>query len=425
MGGRCTDCGSDRALDARFERFRDQPLTAPLAYLTFPSAGPRSRHLRTVLTAFVLFGLLAGHLAAARGLLRSYPFSYSWTELLIDYRGGFSKRGLLGEIAFQLQSIVAARDLIVAAVAGGYFVAVLGEVLVLRLPDEYAGLLFLLSPAGGLFPLLNPQGYGRKDAFVLAALVSGMAVAARCRRRSVVLLAPMAVFAVAGLLVEVAWFYYPLVAAATLALRRDEPARWRLGAAATATAYTAACLALTLAAPHVDTDAIARSWDHTPFATDSTGALCCLNFHLADAVGVARATLPNLGGYALGLAAGLLPLALLLLRRPPRRADVLTHGAALFGIVFAMAPVFIAADWGRYIALWLTATFLYAWTVARAQDPRPAARPGAEGLLIRAALLIVYAGTWKVAYYQTPDRSAFMPGAVFEAFRSAPPPHEP
>ncbi len=235
---------------------------------------------RLVLALVVLVGLVLGHLAAARGLFRSYPFSYSWTELLIDYQGGFTKRGLLGEIAFQSQHVVAPRRLIVDAIAGGYILAVLGEILVLRLSDEYAGLLFLLSPAGGLFPLLNPEGYGRKDSFVLLALVSGMAIAAYARSRMVALLAPMAIFAMAGLLVEIAWFYYPLVVATTLALRRAEPAHWRVSAAAAAALFTGGGLGLTLAAPHVDTAAIARSWGNVPFDRDTTGALCCLNFRI-------------------------------------------------------------------------------------------------------------------------------------------------
>ncbi len=376
------------------------------------------RWRRFVLALIVLVGLVLGHLAAARGLLRSYPFSYSWTELLIDYQGGFTKRGLLGEIAFHLQPVVAPQRFIVAAIAGGYILAVLGEVLVLRLTEEFAGVMFLLSPAGGLFPLLNPQGYGRKDSFVLLALVSGMAIGAYARSRMVALLAPMAIFAMAGLLVEIAWFYYPLVVATTLGLRRAEPAQWRVSAGATAALVTSVGLGLTLAAPHVDTAAIARSWGNVPFDQDTTGALCCLNFRLADAIGVARATLPNFGGYALGLAAGLLPMTFLLSRHPPRRADILTHAAALAGIVFAMAPVFVAADWGRYIVLWLTATFLWAWSVTRDQAARPVDNRDLDRLLISGALLVIYACTWQVAYYQTPDRSAFLPGALFQALRS-------
>ena len=376
---------------------------------------------RFVLALVVLVGLVLGHLAAARGLFRSYPFSYSWTELLIDYQGGFTKRGLLGEIAFQSQHVVAPRRLIVDAIAGGYILAVLGEILVLRLSDEYAGLLFLLSPAGGLFPLLNPEGYGRKDSFVLLALVSGMAIAAYARSRMVALLAPMAIFAMAGLLVEIAWFYYPLVVATTLALRRAEPTHWRVSAAATAALFMGGCLGLTLAAPHVDTAAIARSWGNVPFDRDTTGALCCLNFRFADAIGVARATLPNFGGYALGLAAGLLPMAFVLIHRPPRRADILTHTAALVGIVFAMAPVFVAADWGRYIVLWLTATFLWSWSVTRSQAPRPASEVSVDRLLLQGTLLVIYATTWEVAYYQTPDRSALLPGALFQVLQSSGP----
>ena len=135
-----------------------------------------------------------------------------------------------------------------------------------------------------------------------------------------------------------------------------------LAAAAAAAASTAGCLTLTLLGPRVDTAAIAASWNHAPFDTDITGALCCLNFGFAQALGVARATLANLRGYALAAVLGALPLALLAVRRPPLRADPLAAAAAAAGLLAASFPLAVTADWGRYIYLGHTAAFLSYWT---------------------------------------------------------------
>ena len=126
--------------------------------------------MRALWLTVVFLAMAAAHVVAARGPLHAYPFSWSWTELLIKYQGGFVNRGLLGEAAFRLQGVMSPGRLIVYAVCGAYLVASAGLVFLLRLPEQSAGLLFLASPAGWLFPLLNPAAYGRKDAFVVAAL---------------------------------------------------------------------------------------------------------------------------------------------------------------------------------------------------------------------------------------------------------------
>ena len=328
------------------------------------------------------------------------------------------KRGLLGEAAFRLQGLVSPARLVVDAVAGAYLFASAGLVLAMRLPEAFPGLLFLVSPAGGLFPLLNPAAFGRKDAFVLAALVAGFLLVRGCRGPRRALAATMAVFAVAGLLVEIAWFYYPLVAAALLVRWRREAVGLRLRLAAAAGLYTLGCLVLTLLGPRADTAAIAASWNHAPFDTDTTGALCCLNFGFAQALGVARATLPNLRGYAVAALLGALPLALLVLRRPVR-LDPLSAAVAMAGLAAAIFPLAVTADWGRYIYLAETAAFLCYWTASGGPEGAAPRRPPLERLVVEASLLALYASTWQVVHYQFPDRSGLIPGLLFRMLGAA------
>ena len=389
-------------------------MTDPSPATAATAAAPaRARLLRAGLLIAVLAAFWVAQIDASRRFLHQYPWSWSWSEMLVDYQGGFVKRGLLGEAAFRLQGVISPDRLVVDALAAAYLFASAGLVLALRLPARFAGLLFLASPAGGLFPLLNPAAFGRKDAFVLAALVAGFLTARSCRRPNLALAGTMAIFLVAGLLVEIAWFYYPLVAAVLLARWRERPLRWRLGAAAAAAAYTLGCLALTLLAPKVDTAAIAASWNHMPFDTDVTGALCCLNFGFAQALGIARATLPSLRGYAVAALLGTLPLALLAARRPPARVDPLAAAVGAAGLLAAAFPLAVTADWGRYIYLWHTAAFLSYWTASRDRPDAAARRPTPEGLLLRVALLALYASTWQVVHYQRLDQSALIPGLLF------------
>ncbi len=366
-----------------------------------------------------LAAVLAAHVVAARALLHAYPYSWSWTELLVDYQGGFVKRGLLGEIAYRSQGAISAGRLVTYALFTAYALASAGLILVLRLTDAFAGALFLASPTGWLFPLLVPAAYGRKDAFVVAAVVASLIAVRRLRDPIAALALAMGLFAVAGLLVEIAWFYFPAVFAAFLFRWRDRPMRWRLGACAAAAAYTLGSLLLTLRIPAVDTAAIAASWPGIAYDTPDTGALCCLNMTVDAAISVARATRPNLGGYALAAGFGLLPHALLLAGRPLPRGDGLALCALLAAALAALFPLFVTADWGRYIYLWLATLFPTLWVVVRT-GPEPAAAPppDASGLLVRAALLILYATTWQTVHYQFTDRSAFIPGLLFRALGS-------
>lgn len=249
--------------------------------------------------------------------------------------------------------------------------------------------------------------------------MTSLAIVRRVRSGTIALGATMAIFSVAGLLVEIAWFYYPAVFAAALALR-VEPQHWRRKAAAAAGAYTLACLLLTLLAAPVDTAGIAASWHGIPYPTARTGALCCLNFKVSDALGTARATLPNLPGYALALVLGALPLVLSLTRRPPARADATTWAAIAIGLACALAPITLTADWGRYIYLWCTTAFLMAWVLPRQAAPAtaPSRAETASALLGMAALLLLYASTWQVLHYQFANQSALVPGVLFRALGS-------
>jgi hypothetical protein len=54
------------------------------------------------LTALVLLALVVLYVLAGNEFYQGFPVGHSWSELMLNYQGGFSKRALLGEAAFRL-----------------------------------------------------------------------------------------------------------------------------------------------------------------------------------------------------------------------------------------------------------------------------------------------------------------------------------
>lgn len=115
-------------------------------------------------------------------LLSHFPGDYSWTELLINYQGGFVRRGLLGELAFRLNSFIPAPYFLIAVVASVYVAVTFWMVVaVLNRVEVSIALLFLFCPATILFPVYDTDAFGRKDIFILAAFALAMSLIRRAR----------------------------------------------------------------------------------------------------------------------------------------------------------------------------------------------------------------------------------------------------
>jgi hypothetical protein len=94
--------------------------------------------------AVFLFALAqAGYL-----LFSHFPLSYTWTELMINYQGGFVRRGLLGELAFQLNPFIEAPYFLTAVVLASYVIVTVWMVITVfsRVDISVAiGILFLTA----------------------------------------------------------------------------------------------------------------------------------------------------------------------------------------------------------------------------------------------------------------------------------------
>jgi hypothetical protein len=105
----------------------------------------------------------------------SNPSLEHWgvTELLINYQGGFVRRGLIGEITYQLSSTGQMQLKMLSLCFFVLFLTIL--YFLYKLLEQYKNqkiivALILLSPSLFLFPFYDTGGYFRKEAFELMVL---------------------------------------------------------------------------------------------------------------------------------------------------------------------------------------------------------------------------------------------------------------
>ena len=382
---------------------------------------------RSVLILFALIVLFAVFIPAGLTLFNRFPASYVWTELMINYQGGLVRRGLLGEAAFRLDGLVPAGRFLAAVMVGLYLVV--GAWIVLRIGTfpEFATVLFLISPATLLFPIYDFEAFGRKDIVALAAFVLSVLVIERLSR-NVAVLVIVIVYFVAGLIAEVAWFYFPLaISMLTIKRRADISTSWQVTVWAVALACLAAFFAwMWLINANVQREDIVAAWKaiypnafREPF---HEGALRYLHMSFADGVRLVfyhQADRITRNGYLIGFVLAALPSLLFLARSPRYVVSPLTQFGLLGALSIMMLSFAVAADWGRCIYLATTHFFVFVLVTAREnpglQRTVNAAERPAGALLVTLALVALYATTWRIDHFAPRGSSALKPGILFDA----------
>ena len=100
-----------------------------------------------------------------------FPNKYTYTDWLINYEGGFVRRGLLGQIVFELSKFLNIQLqfillLIQIAIYCTYFL--LFYLLFLNKKTNFFWLIIIFSPILLLYPLAELEALGRKDIFVIS-----------------------------------------------------------------------------------------------------------------------------------------------------------------------------------------------------------------------------------------------------------------
>lgn len=106
-------------------------------------------------------------------LIADFPTTYPWQDLMLNWRGGFIRRGLLGEIGLLCRPYAAEVlcGLVCLAYAAAAFLFVKT---VLEMQNPRARLLILLSSSLLMYGIVYPSAGLRKDAFVLLAFIAAM-----------------------------------------------------------------------------------------------------------------------------------------------------------------------------------------------------------------------------------------------------------
>jgi hypothetical protein len=360
--------------------------------------------------AALFFIYAAGFIDGAVGFFHSFPDIHTWGELLTNYAGGFFKRSLLGEILLLTNATVSAKYTATAIVLVVYLIILAWTFHAARRHLSLAWALFLASPAGLLFPLHDPLAYGRKDIFIVTAFIASIEIIQRARSDTRALISIMLLYLAAGLMIEVAWCYFPL-AFMFLVVVRKPPLRWQAAALFASVIYLAACYPLATAYPTPPPDrAVIQSWIRIA-PNVNQNVFCCMRLSLRESLAHGLHWGQMLfWPYALGFVLALIPIGVMVGTKPPRigRLELVAISIAL---LCGLAPMVLAADLGRYIYLFTFQVFLFMAMIGK-NRPYPNLRPWELGL---AAL---YGGSWIMHHFPRgwPVNDGLMPGVLLRPF---------
>ncbi len=98
---------------------------------------------------------------------------WQYSDWLINYQGGFVRRGLIGEILFNIYkfSSISLNNIILTFVISLYFFLSFFLIKSIKyLKNSYTNILIFLSPGFFLYPIMNSEIVGRKDILIIFAI---------------------------------------------------------------------------------------------------------------------------------------------------------------------------------------------------------------------------------------------------------------
>ena len=105
-------------------------------------------------------------------VIEKSPVQYS--DWLINYQGGFIRRGLPGEIFYQIHNITKIRlDIIVFIAVSAMYIFFSSKFieLIKKIKLNFLNLLILFSPLSFLYPVMEQKISGRKDIIFIFSVV--------------------------------------------------------------------------------------------------------------------------------------------------------------------------------------------------------------------------------------------------------------
>jgi len=140
--------------------------------------------------------------------LNEFPIKYTFTDWLINYEGGFVRRGLLGQIVFELSKLlnIQIKFLILIFQISIYLIYfILFFLLLSKIETNFFWLLIIFSPISFLYPMAELEALGRKDIFVITSFLIFSII--NYRSFSSLLFSFIFIFTLSCLIHEITFFY--------------------------------------------------------------------------------------------------------------------------------------------------------------------------------------------------------------------------
>ena len=160
-----------------------------------------------ILLTYFLY-LILGFIFFLTFHLNEFPIKYTFTDWLINYEGGFVRRGLLGQIVFELSKLlnIQIKFLILIFQISIYLIYFLLFFLLLsKRETNFFWLLIIFSPISFLYPMAELEALGRKDIFVITFFLIFSTI--NYRSLSSLLFSFLLIFTLSCLIHEITFFY--------------------------------------------------------------------------------------------------------------------------------------------------------------------------------------------------------------------------
>ena len=121
-----------------------------------------------IITIYFLY-LFVGILIYLILQINEFPKRYVFTDWLINYEGGYVRRGLLGQTIYEISKLlnIQIKFILLFFEISIYFAYFLLFLLFLsKIKIDFFWLLIIFSPIAFLYPLAELQALGRKDIFI-------------------------------------------------------------------------------------------------------------------------------------------------------------------------------------------------------------------------------------------------------------------
>ena len=139
-----------------------------------------------------------------------FPLKYVYTDWLINYEGGFVRRGFLGQIIYQISLVtkINFKDILLLFQIIGYLLYFgLITRFLQKIKINFFWILLIFSTISFLYPFAELEATGRKDIYVI--LLFSIFVLISFRNLNECILFFLVIFTISSLIHEISFFYLP------------------------------------------------------------------------------------------------------------------------------------------------------------------------------------------------------------------------